>query len=93
MEGWLSALGSELGLSQDAVQRSNGPLLDLVRDVAHEVTRPAGPLTAFLVGLSAGISARDGQDLTEVAADRIGLAAGLASRWRSEHPVAPNDAG
>jgi hypothetical protein len=32
-------------------------LLDLTRDVAHGVARPAAPLTAYLAGLAAG---RDG---------------------------------
>jgi hypothetical protein len=29
-------------------------VLDLARDVAHGVTRPAAPVTAFLLGLAAG---------------------------------------
>lgn len=31
-----------------------GPVLDLARDVAHGVARPAAPLTTFLLGLAAG---------------------------------------
>ena len=29
-------------------------VLDLVRDVAHQVERPAGPLAAYLVGVAVG---------------------------------------
>ena len=31
-----------------------GPVLDLARDVAHGVLRPAAPLTAYLVGVAVG---------------------------------------
>jgi hypothetical protein len=31
-----------------------GPVLDLARDVAHGVMRPAAPLTAYLVGVAVG---------------------------------------
>lgn len=30
------------------------PVLDLARDVAHGVVRPAAPLTAYLVGVAVG---------------------------------------
>ena len=29
-----------------------GLLLDVTRDAAHEVTRPAGPVTTYLLGLA-----------------------------------------
>src|SRR3954470_13267950 len=32
----------------------SGPILDLARDVAHGVLRPAAPVTAYLVGLAVG---------------------------------------
>lgn len=38
-------------------------LLDLTRDVAHGVARPAAPLTAYLAGLAAG---RDGGGAAEL---------------------------
>ena len=31
-----------------------GPVLDLARDVAHGVMRPAAPLTAYVVGVAVG---------------------------------------
>ncbi|WP_131787350.1 DUF6457 domain-containing protein [Protofrankia symbiont of Coriaria ruscifolia] len=36
-------------------------VLDLARDVAHTIARPAAPLTAFLVGLAAGCNGGDPQ--------------------------------
>ena len=56
MDRWLGMLGPELGLPDDVLSQVKGPLLDLVRDVAHGVARPAGAMTAFLVGLAAGLA-------------------------------------
>ena len=47
---WLAAVQAELGVApvdQELV-------LDLARDVAHGVARPAAPLTAYLLGLAVG---------------------------------------
>jgi hypothetical protein len=47
LDGWITAVCAELGLdpalAPDAV-------LDVARDVAHGVARPAAPLTTFLLG-------------------------------------------
>lgn len=51
---WLVAAGERLGVSSDALTPVIPDLLDLTRDVAHGPSRPAAPLTAFLVGLAAG---------------------------------------
>lgn len=47
---WVAELASELGIDMSEVPV--GALLDLTRDVAHGVTRPAGPLTTYLVGMA-----------------------------------------
>ncbi|ADP79250.1 DUF6457 domain-containing protein [Pseudofrankia inefficax] len=52
LEDWVARAGDALGLDPAAVDVAQ--LLDLTRDVAHGVARPAAPLTAFLVGLAAG---------------------------------------
>ncbi|WP_018504665.1 DUF6457 domain-containing protein [Parafrankia discariae] len=49
---WVSRAGAALGLAPGSVDATL--VLDLTRDVAHQVARPAAPLTAFLVGLAAG---------------------------------------
>ena len=48
---WVAELSRELGvdLSLDVMD-----LLDLARVAAHQVARPAAPLTTFLVGYAAG---------------------------------------
>lgn len=54
LEEWTAAVVAELGVG-DAVDAGTRDLvLDLARDVAHGVARPAAPLTAYLVGLAAG---------------------------------------
>ena len=55
LDTWVTRLASELGVDPAAVDTSL--LLDVARDAAHAVARPAAPLTTFLVGLAAGLSA------------------------------------
>lgn len=49
---WLTSVAREFELDEEIVRRLAGPLLDLTREVAHQRSRPAAPLTAFLVGLA-----------------------------------------
>ena len=63
LDNWLAKLASELQLPAGAIDRTL--LLDLARDAAHHVARPAAPLTTFAVGLAAGLAARDGGDVPE----------------------------
>lgn len=51
---WLNQASETLGISPEVTRELVGDLLDLTRDVAHGPSRPAAPVTAFLVGLSAG---------------------------------------
>jgi len=50
LERWVEELAAALDLAETEVPI--GLLLDLTRDAAHGVTRPAGPLTTYLVGLA-----------------------------------------
>ncbi|RJL36060.1 DUF6457 domain-containing protein [Bailinhaonella thermotolerans] len=52
LEEWTKAACAELGLDPADVDRD--AILDLTRDVAHNVARPAAPLTAYLLGLAQG---------------------------------------
>lgn len=49
---WLDALCAELGVDPADVDAS--AVLDLARDAAHQVLRPAAPLSAFVAGYAAG---------------------------------------
>ncbi|MGP6173963.1 DUF6457 domain-containing protein [Corynebacterium sp. A21] len=51
---WLQSVSTELGQDPTVIQALMKDLLDLTRDVAHGPSRPAAPLTAFLVGLASG---------------------------------------
>ncbi len=53
---------------------TSGLILDLARDVAHRVDRPAAPVTAFLLGVAVGSGQPVGQ-----AADRLSA---LAASWQ-----------
>ncbi|GAA1419735.1 NTP transferase domain-containing protein [Streptomyces thermospinosisporus] len=77
LDEWISAVKDELGIDLDV---DTGVLLDLARDAAHGVARPAAPLTTFLVGYAA---ARAGGD-REAVADAARRAAALAARWADE---------
>jgi len=59
-------------------------LLDLARDAAHSVMRPAAPVTTFLVGYAAGRASRDGVDQTEVQ-EAAAVATALANHRGESH--------
>lgn len=52
LEEWVVELAAALDLPADSADIVL--LLDLARDAAHTVARPAAPVTTFLVGLAAG---------------------------------------
>ncbi len=64
LDAWAAALRERFGLAEDDVPV--GAVLDLARDVANGVARPAAPLGAFVAGLVAG--RRAGTDTAEVLA-------------------------
>ncbi len=52
LDEWTAQVCTALRLDPDLVDRTL--VLDLARDVAHGVARPAAPLTAYLFGLAVG---------------------------------------
>jgi Domain of unknown function (DUF6457) len=70
LQEWTAAVCADLGLDPAAVDSS--AVLDLARDVAHGVARPAAPLTAYLVGVAVG----RGLTLPDATARVSALAAG-----------------
>ncbi|MEU1178875.1 NTP transferase domain-containing protein [Streptomyces sp. NPDC005820] len=77
LDEWISAVKDELGIDLEV---DIGVLLDLARDAAHGVARPAAPLTTFLVGYAAA-QAEGGPEAVAEAARK---AAALALRWAKE---------
>lgn len=83
LDEWITAVKDELGIELDV---DTGVLLDLARDAAHGVARPAAPLTTFLVGYAAA-SAGAGAG-PEAVAEAARKAAELAKRWAAEQDEA-----
>jgi hypothetical protein len=90
LEDWMSVVREELALDGDGVadlRVVQDSILDLARDAAHGVARPAAPLTAYLVGVAVG----RGASLTETAGRIAALA--LARPEESAEGRAGDDAG
>ena len=52
LQNWTEAVCAEFDVhADDAVVRT---ILELARDVAHQVDRPAAPVTSYLLGLAIG---------------------------------------
>ena len=58
-------------------------LLDLARDAAHNVARPAAPLATFAAGLALGQAVARDRLRLEAEAARISAA---SEAWRKAHP-------
>ncbi|WP_434316855.1 DUF6457 domain-containing protein [Leifsonia sp. P73] len=52
LDAWAGAAARRLGVSLEPGDVA--ALLDLARDAAHGVTRPAAPLTAYIAGMAVG---------------------------------------
>ncbi|GAB3966145.1 DUF6457 domain-containing protein [Plantactinospora veratri] len=78
MDRWVAAACAELDLDPTEVDVPR--VLDLARDVAHNVLRPGAPVTAYLLGLAVGRGA-------DPAVAAAGLAA-LATRWPADRAAA-----
>lgn len=67
MNQWAHTLTHTLHLNTPAAH--NAPLaelLDLTREVAHNVARPAGPVTTYYVGLAVGLAGGDVDKAREI---------------------------
>lgn len=71
LDEWLDTACAELGIDRADVDRDL--ILDLARDVAHGVARPAAPLTTYLLGLAVGRG--------EPARDAAARVTTLATEW------------
>ena len=64
LEAWTEAVCSDLGIDPADIDRDL--ILDMTKDVAHGVARPAAPLTAFIAGLAIGRGATPQQVMTRI---------------------------
>jgi hypothetical protein len=80
LDSWVEALEAELGLPPGTVDV--GAVLDLARDAAHAVARPAAPVTTYAVGYAEGLAAaRDLSTTARKGPDAAEKASDLAARW------------
>ncbi|KDA06856.1 hypothetical protein DC31_07685 [Microbacterium sp. CH12i] len=75
LDSWVASLAEALDLPEGEVPTNL--LLDLTRDAAHGIVRPAGPLTTYLVGVAVarGMSVDDAAARTRSAIAAWGAAA------------------
>jgi Domain of unknown function (DUF6457) len=69
---WSTELSGALGLDIDVDITT---VLDLARDAAHQVERPAAPVTTFLVGYAAALRGGSANDIAHCVAIASQLAA------------------
>ncbi|MGW9021512.1 NTP transferase domain-containing protein [Leucobacter chromiiresistens] len=79
LDAWLVAAAAELGVEPDAVRI--GTVLDVARDVAHDVARPAAPLSTFLLGVAYGRAGAADPDRLQGLADRL---TERAAAWKDD---------
>jgi len=76
LDAWIAAACAELGLQPDDARAD--AVLDVARDVAHQVLRPGAPVSAYLMGVAVG----RGADASDVAT-RLSA---LAMSWPKKEP-------
>jgi hypothetical protein len=81
IDDWVAELCAALDVSPESVDVP--ALLDLAKDAAHQVERPAAPVTTYIVGLAAG---RAGADHAAIA-DLTRRAVALARQWQTDAPA------
>jgi len=64
LQEWTDSLAERLGVELNVDLRL---VLDLARDAAHKVERPAAPVTTFLVGYAAALAGGTSQDVARAA--------------------------
>ena len=76
LDAWAAELAAALGLEDLPIDIAL--VLDLARDAAHNIARPAAPLTTFLVGYAAARRGGTTEDIREAAAvaSRLAVAHG-----------------
>jgi hypothetical protein len=78
LDAWAAHLAEALGV--DPAVADVGVILDLARDAAHAVARPAAPLTAFLLGYAAARRGAGGAAEVREVATR---ATEVVAAWRA----------
>jgi hypothetical protein len=83
LHDWIDELCDALDIDAEV---DEALVLDVAREAAHSVERPAAPISTFLLGYAAAVHGADQDKLEELA----GLATALAEKWGGED-AAPDD--
>jgi hypothetical protein len=81
LHDWIDELCDVLEID---VELDEGLVLDLAREEAHSVEKPAAPISAYLLGYAAALADGDQGKVEELA----GRAMGLAEKWGGEEITA-----
>lgn len=76
LEEWTTAASEAVGLDSSTLAEQQRMVLELAREVAHHVVRPAAPWTTYLLGVAVGRGADPAQAAAALRA--------LAARWTPE---------
>lgn len=72
LQAWADRVVAELGLSESMDGPTLRMILDLARDAAHGVARPAAPLTTYLLGIAVGRGADPATAAAQITALTVG---------------------
>lgn len=79
LHDWIDELCDALDIEAEI---DEGLILDVARDAAHSVERPAAPLSTYLLGYAAALQGGSPEKLEELAA-KVTV---LAEKWGGEEP-------
>lgn len=77
LHDWIDELCDALDIDTEI---DEGLILDVARECAHSVERPAAPISTYLLGYAAGLHGAGPEKLEELAA----RATALAEKWGGE---------
>ena len=72
LHAWVTRLMADLGLEGEI---DEGLVLDVAREAAHNVLRPAAPVSTYLLGYAAALAGGRPEDVERIAARIVALAA------------------
>jgi Domain of unknown function (DUF6457) len=91
LDDWVATLCQDLGV--DPKDPDVSEILDLARDAAHTVARPAAPLTTFVVGYAAGMRGGGREVIAATVRQAMAAIAAEASATEGEVPPSPAEQG
>jgi hypothetical protein len=84
LHDWIDELMDVLDIDAEI---DEGLILDVAREAAHRVQRPAAPISTYLLGYAAGLSEGTPEQVELLAARAIAL----AEKWEDGEPVTAAD--